>query len=375
MFDVRDRRKDNFFVFMARVLALPRLLVRAAAVQFDSQSPVLSSGKSRFLIWIDLVRWGVKFGEINEFYFLYGFEHLSWGEQDKYLSYRALRRHRDWGNGSCRSEGVGLDYKCLIRDKFVFGQFAASLGFSVPVVLGIVADKRVVVFSGGRQSIGFNDFLDVVPLLGTDIWLKSVLGACARSVWHVQDDGGRYSVNGAPTAYFEHIDSSVRYVVQVGLQQHPALAALYPHSVNTLRIVTIRSGDGIEVFSVLLRVGVNGAHSDNWATGGLVGRIDIDSRKTEGPFFKKPPSDRAFELHPDTSAVLAGIEIPYLSEAIEMVKSFHGFLYGLKSVGWDVAITWGGPVVIEANDDWEIALHQVVDGGLKTRFFDLHGDL
>lgn len=347
----------------------------SAAILFDGRSPVLSIGKSRFLIWIDLVRWGVKFGEINEFYFLYGFEHLSWGEQDKYLSYRALRRHRDWGNGSCRSEGVGLDYKCLIRDKFVFGQFAASLGFPVPVVKGIVADNRVVVFSEGRQSIGCHEFLDVVPLLGTDIWLKSVLGACARSVWHVQGDGRRFSVNGVPTASFGHMDSSVRYVVQVSLQQHPSLAALHPHSVNTLRIVTIRSDDGIDVFSVLLRVGVNGSHSDNWATGGLVGRIDIDSRRTEGPFFSKPPCARVFEVHPDTSVVLAGIEIPYLSEAIEMVKSFHGFLYGLKSVGWDVAITCDGPVVIEANDDWEIALHQAVDGGLKTRFFELHGDL
>lgn len=372
---MRDRRKDHFFVFVARVLALPRLLVRAAAFLFDGRSPVLSRAKSRLLIWIDLVWWGLKFGEINEFYFLYGFEHLSWSEQDKYLSYRALRRHRDWGNGSCRSEGVGLDYKCLIRDKFVFGQFAASLGFSVPVVLGIVADKRVVVFSGGLQPIRFHDFLEVVPLLGTDIWLKSVLGACARSVWHVQCEGGRRSVNGVPTAYFEHMNASVRYVIQVGVRQHPALAALHPHSVNTLRIVTIRSGDDLEIFSVLLRVGVNGAHSDNWATGGLVGRIDIDSRKTEGLFFSKPPGARAFEVHPDTNVVLAGIEIPYLFEAIEMVKSFHGFLYGLKSVGWDVAITGEGPVVIEANDDWEIALHQAVDGGLKTRFFELHGGL
>ena len=29
------------------------------------------------------------------------------------------------------------------------------------------------------------------------------------------------------------------------------------------------------------------------------------------------------------------------------------YLYGMHSIGWDVAITENGPAIIEANEDWD----------------------
>ena len=47
-----------------------------------------------------------------------------------------------------------------------------------------------------------------------------------------------------------------------------------------------------------------------------------------------------------------------------MVVELHKVMFRSHSIGWDVAITENGPVIIEGNDRWEISLIQAVHGGL-----------
>lgn len=44
-------------------------------------------------------------------------------------------------------------------------------------------------------------------------------------------------------------------------------------------------------------------------------------------------------------------------EAIEVVIKAHREFHGIRSIGWDVAITENGPCFIEGNDNWEISLN------------------
>ena len=60
--------------------------------------------------------------------------------------------------------------------------------------------------------------------------------------------------------------------------------------------------------------------------------------------------------------------LPYLHDAIDLAKKFHKYLYGLHSIGWDIAITEEGPCFVEGNDNWEISLMQISNHGLKKEF-------
>jgi hypothetical protein len=81
-------------------------------------------------------------------------------------------------------------------------------------------------------------------------------------------------------------------------------------------------------------------------------------------------SDKRVLKHPDSGVVFEGYKIPYYEEAVALAKRCMDSFYGLKSVGWDVAITTDGPVIIEGNDDWGLAAHQMVENqGWADRYF------
>src|SRR5690625_5425412 len=64
------------------------------------------------------------------------------------------------------------------------------------------------------------------------------------------------------------------------MEQHPDVAAIFPETTNTARIITLRDPEtGIpEVFFAVLRIGAASTIPvDNGSRGGLVARIDLDT--------------------------------------------------------------------------------------------------
>ena len=51
--------------------------------------------------------------------------------------------------------------------------------------------------------------------------------------------------------------------------------------------------------------------------------------------------------HPNTGTVIKGFQVPMWQEAMALVEKAAQRIYGY--IGWDIAITVNGPVIIEAN--------------------------
>lgn len=83
--------------------------------------------------------------------------------------------------------------------------------------------------------------------------------------------------------------------------------------------------------------------------------------------FSKPGYGGIQKCHPDSKMTFFGFKIPYFDEAISLVKKAHKSLNKIHSIGWDVAISRDGPVLIEGNDNWEIQSIQAI-GGLKEKW-------
>jgi hypothetical protein len=76
--------------------------------------------------------------------------------------------------------------------------------------------------------------------------------------------------------------------------------------------------------------------------------------------------------HPQTRIEFAGYEIPFLQEAIAAVSAAHRFLYGIHSLGWDVAVGIEGPIMIEANDEWGGGIPQSLERNFREKFLSMY---
>lgn len=137
------------------------------------------------------------------------------------------------------------------------------------------------------------------------------------------------------------------FLIQEWVRQHDGMSALNPSSVNTLRILSYRSGMEVLIIYSVVRIGRSGSVIDNQCAGGISTTIDKDGRLGKFAFggYAEDNVD-----HTDTGIVLEGYQLPSYGKAVEMVKRLHLKLPFFNIVGWDVAIQKDGePVLIEFN--------------------------
>lgn len=134
-------------------------------------------------------------------------------------------------------------------------------------------------------------------------------------------------------------------VVQPMLLPHPELASICGEGVLTARIVTGRWPDGrAEVINAMAQRPIGGSFVSQGSFFALIdtdsGRIRDDAAGQLKPVFQSATLDRA----------LVGRTVPDWARAREHVLRGHAaFPQPVALLGWDVAFSTEGPVVIEAN--------------------------
>lgn len=137
------------------------------------------------------------------------------------------------------------------------------------------------------------------------------------------------------------------FLIQKVIRQHPQMAALNESSVNTIRILTFRSGMEILILYTVIRIGRKGFDVDNETAGGISTRINPDGTLCRYAF--GAAGDDNIE-YTDNGTRLEGYQIPSFDKAIEMVRKAHYHLPHFDLIGWDVAIEEDGePILIEWN--------------------------
>lgn len=141
---------------------------------------------------------------------------------------------------------------------------------------------------------------------------------------------------------------------------HPAIAALNPNSLNTLRIVSMRKNDNVKILFAGLRVGAKGARIDNISQGGSVARIDIKTGKVNSRFYTKA-SYRTSSVGNEcfSSHIVGGIVIPYWEKTLSLIQNVALEVSGIRFVAWDVAILPSGPEIIEGNESFGSVIMQL----------------
>lgn len=258
-----------------------------------------------------------------------------------------------------------FNYIAVLRDKHLFELFALDRGHPIPRTIARIEAGSIRWAGSGSVTP-----LDEIMRRGTiDVFAKPVVGIWGRGVFQLRADAGGISINDRPASLDELRGRLTHgYILQERIVQHQRLAGLHPASINTLRLVTAIDRGRATLIGAALRVGVGGSPVDNWGAGGLIIGVDLVNRCLRGRGLYKPGTGGSVSHHPDTGVLFDGYSLPELEEAVAMVTRFHSDLSSIHSVGWDIAMTATGPLIIEANDHWNIAIHLLVDPGFIERF-------
>jgi hypothetical protein len=261
-----------------------------------------------------------------------------------------------------------------------YGIICENKGLTYPVFKGFGIPQPVMLLRYDDQCF-FNEMNNAVNDTEADrilerskakkLFIKPSFGLGGQGIVIFQrgTDGKFADESGLPinSSYIRTNVKSGKYVIQEGLNQHEELSAIYPHSVNTFRIVTEYHDGKPWILYTLLRMGRGGKQVDNASAGGLYIKVDTEHGTLHDYAFSH--NRNKFEVHPDTGFIFANARIqnwPVIKTFIlKEIEKFREIRY----LGWDVALTVDGPSVIELNNGPDVEILQDFYGGLKD---DLH---
>lgn len=147
-----------------------------------------------------------------------------------------------------------------------------------------------------------------------------------------------------------------RFVFQRRLLAHPQLRAFHPLTLPTIRVVTCLEDEEVWIPRAVLKLPVGRAGVDNFHAGGIACPVDPETGVV-APGIPKSGFEWLSQ-HPETGLRFEGMRLPFWSEAIATVKTAAPLFSDLKCLGWDLAITDSGPLLIEANYEWGVDIVQ-----------------
>ena len=178
-----------------------------------------------------------------------------------------------------------------------------------------------------------------------------------KGVWYLKDDEDKAEFWSAQGNAKEDL------ILQLPVKQHPQLNALYPHAINTIRVISMLREEDVKIYSVVIRMGQGGMVVDNLSSGGMSCGITEDNRLKRYAYTQ--PGERC-EHHPDTGTVFLDYPLPSIDRVREIVKTHHQAFPHFRLMSWDFAIDeHGDPVLIEVNLSYgDLDCHQFNNGPL-----------
>lgn len=133
------------------------------------------------------------------------------------------------------------------------------------------------------------------------------------------------------------------FVIQQYVEQSEYLSRIYPHSVNTFRVITYIANDQIHVAPIAMRFGAQGNIVDNIHAGGLMIGIDKDGTLKEYAYLEY---GERFTEHPDTHIPFKNYRIPFVDRIEETAKRLHKKVPCLGMISWDFTLNEKNEVVL-----------------------------
>lgn len=150
-----------------------------------------------------------------------------------------------------------------------------------------------------------------------------------------------------------------RYIIQERLRSHPELTRLSgTEALQTVRLITLVADGRAHILHGHLKVIEKDEVVDTLLCG-LAGNIEapVDLQHGTLKTANRVPGTGtgviAIPTHPRTRVAFDGFALPFWTEACHLTKQAALRFTPVRTIGWDVALTPDGPVMVEGNVWWD----------------------
>jgi hypothetical protein len=189
-------------------------------------------------------------------------------------------------------------------------------------------------------------------LFGKPLASVNSLGVVAIDGWEpatdgvVLADGRRVTVLRMASALAPH--SAGGYIFQRRLVPHPELAPVLGGAVSTVRVLVLRDRGAPLIHRCAWKIPARGNPADNfWRPGNLLAAVEPVSGRVWRVVDDIHPRQQALERHPDSGMALRDRVLPDWTSLRATVLAAAELLPGSRLLGFDVALTDEGPVLVE----------------------------
>jgi len=312
------------------------LLKRISNMNFSSMLERVNivkdkTGKSKFIIFTDMVWCGLRYGAGYVDYDVIGFYKLT-PKQRKTMLTRGI-------NNRFVKQLNEKEYWHIFDNKNEFNSTFAEF-VTRDWIYPVSENKDAVLTWLKKHEI---------------IFAKPNAGQCGKGIEKIKVKDWQ----GKEGELYNYLIENKLELLEEPIQQHNEMNGLNSSSVNTVRIVTVMNkSNEVTLLTAFSRIG-NGNHVDNFNSGGMTAKIDIATGKIiEDAVNKK---GEIFEKHPLTGNKIKGFQIPRWNEAKDMVTRAAKLSPHVRYIGWDVAITTNGPTLVEGNQFPGHDIYQVAE--------------
>ena len=289
----------------------------------------------------------------------------------KYLYRKDVKNYLDYfSTGEANAIGSSQllhkpEYKSLLENKLFFALLSEKSPLNTPKLISYNLGNTFYYNNTVKQIYNKSDLVSFFEQVFT---VNNLEGLFFRPPSEYGGKGVfKLTRTGLKNELDVRFDSLINgyYVHTKIIEQHKEINKIHNKSVSTLRIISlITSENHPEIISVFMRFGVGDSVIDNASSGGFFVGVNIDegTLKDTGHYLSQYGGAK-IKKHPDSGFIFEGFKVPYFKEACEEVLKGIMVIPN-RFIGWDVAITPNGPIIVEANSSPHLQISNIANGGL-----------
>lgn len=252
----------------------------------------------------------------------------------------------------------------ILGDKVAFKEFAMKNNLMSAKYLGYIK-KGILTIADTQEHINISYESRVKSTVENWINENKTLFVKESNTWM---GGGVTKIDNWEQFSKMTFKNNESYLIEAKIFQSETLNKINPNCVLGLRVYTLLKDNIPIVLASHLRTGYKTSYIDT--TKGINVRYDIVKNKLEQLGHQSWKfGGKSYSKHPFTAYEFNNQPLPYPDKVIELCKKAATLFPDQRLIGWDIAYTDQGAVIIEGNDSPDIQSMQITFKGLLSNLY------